>query len=93
MIAERSLATINATILAIDREAEARCFLREHVSSLEADGEPHEIAVQIARSTVAWCFAAGMTREQCTMWQRVIGLARERADHALGDAAVAASAR
>lgn len=91
MIAERSLTTINASILAIDREADARRFLREYISSLEADGEPHEIAVEVARSAVAWCFAAGMTRQRCAMWQRVIGL--ERADHALRDAAAAGSAR
>jgi hypothetical protein len=74
----RSEAALNAAILAIDREGDAHRFLREYVADLEAEGEPHDIAVEIARSTVAWCFAAGMTRERCAMWQRVIHLGHPR---------------
>lgn len=62
------------TILAIDREVDARRFLRGYVSVLEEEGEPHDMAVEIARSEVAWCFAAGMTPKRCAMWQRVIHL-------------------
>lgn len=76
MSADLSLVPLAAKVLSIDREDDARRFLRDYVASLEADGESHDFAVEIARSTVAWCFAAGMTRERCAMWERVIHLGR-----------------
>jgi hypothetical protein len=76
MTAEAPVSTINARILAIADEEQARQFLHDYVSFLEDEGEPHDIAVEIARSEVAWCFAEGMTREHRAMWERVIRLGR-----------------
>ena len=79
MTAGAPLSTINARILSIADEQQARRFLHDYVSFLEDEGEPHDIAVEIARSEVAWCFAEGMTREHRAMWERVIHLGRPHA--------------
>ncbi|KAB2898884.1 MAG: hypothetical protein F9K40_10900 [Kofleriaceae bacterium] len=76
MTAEAPLSTINGRILSIADEEQARRFLHDYVAFLEGEGEPHDIAVEIARSEVAWCFAEGMTRQQRAMWERVIHLGR-----------------
>ncbi len=76
MTAEAPQSTINARILSIADEEQARRFPDDHVSFLENEGEPHDIAVEFARSEVAWCFAEGMTRGRRAMWERVIRLGR-----------------